>query len=225
MEIESPIAPISIEGQSFLKSIQIYEYDETTVIRDLFQWINVHTAETINLSDEYLESFVIGYIDEWKCRLNLDYPLDEYVKNNAQDNELLFHYEIGTGGAWTEKINDALTIAIYYDESEHIGKSEAHVHIQKGSYHTDKKYREGSKKDSHYRSYENTVRMTIIDPHIIDEEIEGKNNHKNEINKKDIKIAKNYIVEHKDELLMQYGLISKGAAPKIIGLENGGLIG
>lgn len=187
---------LSKDAMDFLCTSHVFLYTEKNMIRDLFLWIMsfAHLKDAYDFrSDEYLAGIISGVINDKTYRLNLDFSLAEYVKQNAVNNELLFQYNIGTGAGWGGNFNSMIKIFINSNEQKHARNP--HVHIQKG------KYKQG---DEH----SNTVRvqlgdeLTIMNPE-----------NKKILSSKEWKKVFTFLEQYKELFRDNYKMIVKGVKP------------
>lgn len=194
-----------IQISTFLNRSHLYEYSDKTLMRDLL-WSLLSEIGLYNdpcfKNDEEIRGRFYVTIDGLRMLINLDYPIQKFIDNNATDGTLFLEFVPTLPGGWGAKINE--TIKLQMPSSEHGHEKIPHVHIYKNGY-------QGTR--------ENVIRINLITMSIMDNaELKARRL----FGRKELDEIFDYLESNRERLIKQYDCMLKGGVPEEVCLCDTG---
>ena len=196
--IDSYKEPPSVVKE-FINNYYVYEYDETTAIRDLFNYLlKIENFHKVEESDEILERLFKFVIKGHSIRVQLNYRLNDFIEQNNLGENIVIWYAISISGGYGGDITTKIRLYLYGNEGAE--RNIPHAHVYKGNEHG--------------------IRINLNDLSIM--KANHEKNNKNPFNKKEMKIIRKVIKECQEELITNFEVMQRGGNPEeiIVNLET-----
>ena len=189
--------------KEYIGNPHTYELEDNAVMRDLLIKVlkEIEPARESEWDDNYLYRRFIGKFGNCERDINLDFPVQEYINQNAENGFIQIYYQMALRGGWGIAITAEIWLEMPSKERGH--ERLPHVHIRKG------KYLKGN-------TNENTIRVRLDDLSVMDN-----------AEKKVAKLFKNkewafvmrVLSENQEMLINEYNCMMKGVLTERISLN------